>query len=206
MREKTDLDKKPTWYLFLAANVLVLLGCVITYVLLVQPEVTNTPINFVPSIVCNLISLVLCGFFIWLESKNTMPQAVHFQRKWLKWYLAALIVFVGAIVFNFIFLVVFLTQTGFFWPSKVTWPLIIYMVITGVLTLVSIGLQRYARYKIDLDIYRRKHGELPKKEEIEKDEAKVEKEIESKMQDKKKKEIDSTPKASSGLADSIDNQ
>ncbi|MCQ3908127.1 MAG: hypothetical protein MJ200_00770 [Mycoplasmoidaceae bacterium] len=53
-------------------------------------------------------------------------------------------------------------------------------------------MQRYARYKIDLDIYRRTHGELPKKEEMEKDKAK----LEAKEQDKK-------DMPTSGLADSI---
>lgn len=192
LREQTDLDKKPTWYIFLAANVIVLLGCAITYILYCQDNIKNTMINYVPSIVCNIIALVLCGFFIWIEARTTMPKAVHFQRKWLRWYLAAMIAFVCSIIFNFIFLIIF--NLLIFWPDKQTWPLIIYMVITGVLTLVAIGLQRYARYKIDLDIYRRKHGELPKKEEIEKDKKKAEKEKGEK------------PTVTSGLADSISKQ
>ncbi len=73
------------------------------------------------------------------------------------------------------------------------------MVITGVLTLVAIGLQRYARYKIDLDIYKRTHGGQPKKEEIEKDKAKAEK---AKVKQSKKQK----PMASSGLSESIDKQ
>ncbi|MCQ2956707.1 MAG: DUF5453 family protein [Mycoplasmoidaceae bacterium] len=73
------------------------------------------------------------------------------------------------------------------------------MVITGVLTLVAIGLQRYARYKIDLDIYKRNRGEQPKKEEIAKDKAKAEKD--KAKQDKKQK-----PMASSGLSEEIDKQ
>lgn len=188
LRERTDLDKKPIWYLFLAANVVVLLGTVVTYVLF-RKNIPNTMTIFVPTIVCNIVGLVLCGLFIWFEAKSTMPKAVHFQRKWLWWYLAALIIFVVAIIFNFIYLLIF---NSMYWGgNQQTWPLIIYMVITGVLTLVSIGIQRYARYKIDLDIYRRKHGELPKKEEMEKDQAKAEK---------------AKGEASSGLADSIDKQ
>ncbi|MBQ0045366.1 MAG: DUF5453 family protein [Mycoplasma sp.] len=193
LRDKTDLDKKPTWYIFLAANVVVLLGCAITYILFSQTDIKNTLVIYVPCIVCNIIALILCGFFIWIEARTTMPKAVHFQRKWLWWYLAAMIVFVCSIIFNFIFLIVF---NLFYWPGpdKQTWPLIIYIVVTGVLTLIAIGLQRYARYKIDLDIYRRKHGELPKKKEIEKDQKKA-----SKAKDDK-------PTATSGLADSIGKQ
>ena len=189
MRERTDLDKKWTWYLFLAANVIVLIGCAVTFVLIKNATSNSGAIFFVPSLVCNIAALVLAGFFVWLEAKNTMPKAVHFRRKWLWWYLAALIVFVVSIIFNFLFLIIYYNQIRI--PIDADWPLIIYLVITGVLTLVAIGMQRYARYKIDLDIYRRKHGELPKKEEIAKDEAKL-----------KEAEV----KASSGLADSIDKQ
>ncbi|MCQ3907687.1 MAG: hypothetical protein MJ219_02925 [Mycoplasmoidaceae bacterium] len=60
------------------------------------------------------------------------------------------------------------------------------------LTLVAIGLQRYARFKIDLDIYRRTHGELPKAEEIAKEE--------KKQQEKAEK---SSGQATSGLSETI---
>lgn len=193
MRERTDLDKKPTWYLFLGSNVIVFLGAIVTYVLFRQPNPADEIINFVPTLVCNLVALVMCGLFVWLEAKGIMNKVMHFRRKWLYWYLVALIIFVVAIIFTFTYIAIF--RTFFFDPSSSqfdqTWPLIIDMVLTGVLTLVSIGFQRYARYKIDLDIYKRTHGELPKKEEIEKDKAKQEK---------------ADAKASSGLADSIEKE
>ena len=177
MRERTDLDKKPTWYLFLAANVIVFIGAIVTYVLFRQANVADKMINFVPTLVCNLVGLGLCGLFIWLEAKGIMNKAMHFQRKWLYWYLTALIIFVVSIIFSFAYFAIF--RTKFFDPSssvfEKTWPLIIDVVLVGVLTLVSIGFQRYARYKIDLDIYKRNRGELPKKEEMEKDKAKLEK-------------------------------
>ena len=37
--------------------------------------------------------------------------------------------------------------------------LIIYLVIPVLLTLLSVGINRYARFRIDLDVYRRKHGQ-----------------------------------------------
>ncbi len=200
MREHTDLDKKPTWYLFLTANVVVFLGAIITFVLFKQPEVSNDIIKFVPTIVCNLSSMVFCGFFIWLEAKGIMNKAMHFQRKWLYWYLAALIVYLVAIIFSFTYLIIY--RTFYFQPSAWQgqwWPLIIDMVITGLLTLTAIGLQRYARFKIDLDIYRRTHGGQPKKDEIAKDKAKAEKA-------KQKKAKSNKPMASSGLSESIDKQ
>lgn len=195
MRERTDLDKKPTWYLFLFANVAVFIGAIVTLVLFKNGPV-DTVVNFVPTLVCNLVALVACGFFIWLESKGIMNKVAHFRRKWLWWYLVAIIVFIVAIIFTFVFYWVY--RQFYFAPNGPTWKVMIANpVVAGVLTLVSIGLQRYARYKIDLDIYKRNHGELPKKEEMEKDRAK---------QEKAQAKQDTKSKASSGLADSIDKQ
>ncbi|XQP55659.1 MAG: DUF5453 family protein [Mycoplasmoidaceae bacterium] len=192
-RETTDLDKKPTWYLFLAANVIVLLGCAITWILFKQQPVQYN-LTLIPTLVCNIVALILCGIFIYLEAKGIMAKAAHFRKKWLHWYLAAMIVFVVAILFCFIFIFIF---NGYH-PSikddhnRVQMFLVIYFVITGVLTLVSVGLQRYARFKIDLDIYRRLHGEMPKKEE--------------EIKERSKAPSDSSAQPTSGLTDEINNQ
>lgn len=195
LRERTDLDKKPIWYLFLASNILILLGCAITWILCIRENFNHDTI-LIPGVVCNIIALAACGLFIWFEAKSTMPKAVHFQRKWLYWYLSSIIVFVVAIIFSFIYIFIYRKNTTNPASDRRQWSLIIYFVITGILSLVSIGLQRYARFRIDLDIYRRTHGELPKKDEIEKDKAKF-----KKQQDDNRESI-----PSSGLADSIDKQ
>ncbi|MBQ6970510.1 hypothetical protein IJQ19_02865 [bacterium] len=39
--------------------------------------------------------------------------------------------------------------------------LIVYLVVPTLLTLVSVGINRYARFGIDFDVYRRKHGQNP---------------------------------------------
>ncbi|MDE6476662.1 MAG: hypothetical protein K2L48_00435 [Mycoplasmoidaceae bacterium] len=63
---------------------------------------------------------------------------------------------------------------------------IIGFAITALLTLIAIGLYRYAKYKIDLTIYLRKHGKDTKAEEK-----------------KESKSNDSSSQASSGLTDAI---
>lgn len=196
-RERTDLDKKPTWYLFLAANVLVLLGCAITFALYYNDTFNkDTGVQYVPTIVCNLVALVAAGFFIWLEAKGIMNKVMHFRKKWLKFYLAALIVFVSAVIYTFVFNFVF-RHFYFQDPDKYKDVLIADIVVAGVLTLVSIGLQRYARFKIDLDMYRRTHGEVPKAEEDAKEETKKQ---------EVKSEQSSSSQATSGLTDSITKQ
>lgn len=191
-RERTELDKKPTWFIFVAANFLVVLGTAITWILFAR--VNNPGVYFVPTLVCNLLGMVLCGLFIWLELREIAPKMMHFQRKWLWYYVASAIVFIIAIVFNAVFFFGYLrSHVTPIVPIdiKYSWPLVVFFVITAVLSLVSIGLQRYARFKIDLDIYKRKRGQMPKQKE--------EKPSESKPKD-------STPKASGGLMDQIDNK
>lgn len=191
LRDRTDLDKKPTWYIFLAANVVMLLGCALTWILYTRDSVQYT-VTLIPTLICNIVSIILCGIFLWLEAKGIMAKVAHFRKKWLYWYLAAMIVFIVAIIFNFVFTFIY---NGWHPSHKeedlAKILLITYFVITALLTLVSIGLQRYARFKIDLDIYRRTHGENPRQEEIKKQEPKVD---------------STTPQATSGLSETIEKQ
>jgi len=192
LRERNDLDKKWTWYLFLLANVCVLIGCAATWMMVARGQ---AHLLYLPTIICNLIAIVLAGLFMYMEAKDTMPKAVHFQKKWLWWYLAALIVFCVSIIFNAVWYVLMIND-NFARAKSQQWVLIVYFVITGVLTLVAIGFQRYARFRIDLDIYRRKHGQNPKAKDDAKEEAKA------KAKQEKVKKSDS--KATSGLLDEID--
>lgn len=192
LRERNDLDKKWTWYLFLLANVCVLIGCAATWMMVAKGQAN---LLYLPTVICNLIAIVLAAVFMWLESKDTMPKAVHFQKKWLWFYLTALIIFCSSIIFNTVWFVLVLNEGKAFGHAN-QWKLIVYFVITGVLTLVAIGFQRYARFRIDLDIYRRKHGQNPKA----KDDAKAEAKAKAKQEKIKK----SDAKATSGLLDEID--
>lgn len=187
-RERTELDKKPTWFIFMAANFVVVLGCAITWILFARSD--NTGIFWIPTLVCNLVGLVLCGLFMWFELKDISPKIMHFRRKWLWIYVVAAIFFVVAIIFNVMFFVFYLRENIEPSAEMPLWPFIVYFVITAVLTLISIGLQRYARFKIDLDIYRRKRGQMP---EQKKEESKVE---------EKPKDVSGQP--SGGLKEQID--
>ncbi len=192
-RERNELDKKPTWFIFVAANFLVVLGTAITWILWARSD--NQGVYFVPTLVCNLLGIILCGLFIWLELKDIAPKMMHFQRKWLWYYAASAIVFVVAIIFNACFFFGYLkSHVDPIVPLDIAkcWPLLIFLLITLVLTLVSIGLQRYARFKIDLDIYKRKRGQMPQQPKEEKPD--------------EKKPQDSSPKATGSLVEQMDNK
>lgn len=193
-REKTDLDKKGTWYLFLAANLVIILGCAITWALAAKGTLANL---WIATLVCNLAAIILCALFIWLEVKNIAPKSMHFQKKWLKFYLVAIILFIAAILFNSMFYVFVINESAGL--TKYSWQLLVHFFVTVGLTLVSIGFQRYARFRIDLDIYRRKHGEeIKQKAEEEKN-----KPVQETKKSKPSKPADPSAKASGGLLEQM---
>lgn len=197
IREKTDLDKKLNWFIFMGANVVVLLGCAITWILIEQ-GVGN--LLWLPTLICNLVAIGLAGLFGYFEVKDIAPKIMHFQRKWLKFYIIAFSIFVVAILFNVCYYLFFLSKSDLIVLKNQKWQLIVYFAITGVLTLVSIGFQRYARFRIDLDVYRRKHGEeIKNKEDLKKE--KKETKPEQKPEEKKQP---GQQGASGGLIDQMD--
>ncbi len=168
-RERTDLDKKPTWFIFMFANFLIVLGTAITWILFAKQDSVNS--IYLPTLICNLLALALCVVFLYFEMKDIAPKIMHFQRKWLWIYVASGIVFILAIIFNASFFFGYLRnlQPPVSLEINECWPLILFFTLTAVLTLISIGLQRYARFKIDLDIYRRKRGKAIPEDKPKKD-------------------------------------
>jgi len=207
-KEKTprsELGKKPYWYLFLLANLIVIIGCAITFAYMYKSTAQSAPLLYLATLICNILAVIPAGFFVWLELKDLSPKIMHFQRKWLKFYIISASFFVAAIIFNAIFFCICGQRQEFMPGSDKKWVWIIYLVITIVLTLVAIVFQRYARYRIDLDVYRRKHGEeIKQKEDLAK--AKAEEEKAKKPEEIKTHEIkDSTiDKPTGGLVEQMD--
>lgn len=165
-QNKKEISKRPWWYLFLIANFCIILGCAITYFLFkkIDSGVTVVDKLFIPTLACNIASFIALVFFLIFEYKDIIPKQMHFQRKWIYVYVVSVCFFFLAIVFSIIFFI-FIRDN---WVSTTTWNasfkqimLIIYLAITALLTLLSIGINRYARFRIDLDVYRRKHGQNP---------------------------------------------
>lgn len=175
--DKSELGKKPFWYLFLLANVIVVIGCAVTFALIYKQTDTKKELLVLPTAICNVVAVIPAGFFIWLELKDISPKVMHFQKKWLKFYIVSASFFVATILFNALFFIIASKYESAY--STKRWMWIIYLVISLVLSLISIAFQRYARYRIDLDVYRRRHGEEIKDNEPKKpEEAKSEKPVE----------------------------
>lgn len=163
-KNKSELTKKPWWYLFLIANILVVLGCAITYFLFkkIDNGTSNFQQIFLPTLICNILSFLVLGFFIVLEYRDIVPKQMHFQKKWIYIYVFSICIFFVAIVFSAIFYIFMRDNWITNWNNELKQiMLIVYLVVPALLTLVSVGINRYARFGIDFDVYRRKHGQNP---------------------------------------------
>lgn len=161
---KRELIKKPWWYLFLIANILVILGCTITYFLFKKNDTgaPNFQQIFLPALICNILSFLVLSFFVVLEYRDIIPKQMHFQRKWIYIYIISICIFFSAIVFSTIFFIFIRNNWITNWNIDLKQTmLILYLAVSALLTLISIGINRYARFGIDLDVYRRRHGQNP---------------------------------------------
>ena len=158
---KKEIDKKPWWYLFFLANIFILIGCALTYYFFKQIDNGQRFWQnlYLPTLICNALSFVTLIIFIYFDYKDITLKIMHFQKKWIYFYIISICIFVTSIIFSTIFFIFLFDK----WPSldnnlKQS-LLIIYLGITILLSLLSIGVNRYARFKIDLDVYRRRHGQ-----------------------------------------------
>ena len=192
-KDVSILNKKPIWYIFLLANVIILVSCFITWGMIFK-GLSNS--LHLPILICNLLATALVALFLLIEYRNTIPKIVHFQKKWLWWYLSAITIFVLSIIFNFTFYYFAIQNSNFkqLKTHRTNWKFLLHIIVISILTLVSIALQRYARFRIDLDIYRRIHGQTPSQD-------KKQQKIKNKT---KSVDKDDTKNISSGLLQGMD--
>jgi hypothetical protein len=123
----------------------------------------------IPIIVCNIVAIVLIGLFYYFDSKEIYLVRQHVPRKNFNLYFSAGFVF----IFNLIFVFVMMAFADEIRKSfdeniaiNVTFGII--FGVSALISLITIGIYRYVRYKIDLALYLRRRGEKPtEKEETE---------------------------------------
>jgi hypothetical protein len=106
--------------------------------------------------------------FYYFDSKEIYLIRQHIPRKHFNLYFAAGFVF----VFNLIFVFTFMSlidpiSKAFMQEIRINAAFGIVFGISALISLIAIGMYRYAKYKIDLALYLRRHGqsETEKKEE-----------------------------------------
>lgn len=170
-----------TWYLLIGACFLLLLGIAISWILITRSAISSQ-IYYLPSLICSLLSICLLISFVYIDTKDFNLLKYHVPKKIFRIYFWSIAVFAFSIFFAIVYLFFYRISDSI---STDTF-FIIGFVITALLTLIAIGLYRYAKYKIDLTIYLRKHGKDTKAEEK-----------------KESKSSDSSSQASSGITDAI---
>jgi hypothetical protein len=109
------------------------------------------------------------GLFYYFDSKEIYLVKQHVPRKNFNLYFSAGFIF----IFNLVFVFVMMAFTdkisaSFSSDVKINVTFGIIFGVSALISLITIGIYRYAKYKIDLALYLRRRGEKPtEKEEIE---------------------------------------
>jgi hypothetical protein len=120
-----------------------------------------------------VIAALLLVVFYYLDSKELILIRQHVPYKYFTIYFVAGFVFIASLIFCFIFgnqNIIYRVAASIASnksPTITAWNAAygILFGVTAFLSLISIAFYRYARYCIDLTLYRRRHGELAKTEE-----------------------------------------
>ena len=152
--------RKWTWYLFLFANVILIIGIGISF------AITNTSSVltywFVPIIVCGIVSIVAASMCYYLETKELVLLKTHVPRECFFFFLLSGAIYTMALLFAF----AMTGATQSITPHQpFTLSLALNFGITAFLSLISIGLYRYGKYRIEMAMYKRRRGEVLKKQE-----------------------------------------
>lgn len=182
---ENSLKTSWTWYLFVAANFLLMLGIAISWIIISKWQVALET-AFLPTIICGILSVAsLCAFFYY-DSKDFYVFKMHVNKKWVKVYFASGIIFIIALIFSAAMFSLYQIITGAGLRANAFF--LITFCVTSFLSLLSIGTCRFGRFKIAFDIYKRRRGEI---EAIEK-QAIDQKEAKEKLSDEEFKQIKAT--------------
>lgn len=122
---------------------------------MINKEITSESNYYIPSLICSLIAMALLVLFFYYDTKDFNLIKFHVPKKFFKFYYGSLIVFIVGILFAIFYLFCYPISTPI---MSNTIFFVVGLIILCVITLVGIALYRYAKYKIDLAIYLRKHG------------------------------------------------
>jgi hypothetical protein len=134
------------------------------------------------------------GLFYFFDSKEIYLIRQHIPRKNFNLYFSAGFIFILNLIFVFT-IVAFADQISapFRQDIRINVTFGIIFGISALISLVSIGIYRYAKYKIDLALYLRRHGKTT--DELKSDLGKTTDELKSDL-----------GKATSSLADNADSK
>lgn len=189
--------------LFITANVILILGIVISMIIKIKSvdvDANQSVIFWIPFTVCFFISLALMAFIFYYETKEYIPIRPFINKKWFKLYALVFVAFAISCIIDFVLMLVALTIIKNFSVSRTI--LIVNVTLAMLWSLIIIGFYRYVTFKIAMANYIRRKG-LSEKEAI------FRKEKRQEMMKNRKQEIKKAERktktgprqASSGLLD-----
>ncbi|MDR3257417.1 MAG: DUF5453 family protein [Mycoplasmataceae bacterium] len=149
-----------TWYLFLIANILVVVGISISWG--INGRGVDITYAWIPVVICNCIAIILIALFYFFDSKEIYLVKQHVPQKYFKLYFVAGFVFIANLIFIFTFIACLkFISSPTIWGQNwlINGPYAILFGVSALISLISVGLYRYARFKIDLTLLRRRRGE-----------------------------------------------
>jgi hypothetical protein len=127
-----------------------------------------TPTNaMIPITICNCIGMILVCLFYYFEGKEMLLIRQHIKKKHITMFFVAGFIYIFNIIFIFVYIALIDKIQHAFDPSyQINATFGILFGISSFITLITIGFYRYAKFKIDITMFRRKHGKDDKNNDI----------------------------------------
>lgn len=148
--------------LLLVGNVLYTIGLVLTSVLIIksnkslQSESVNLTLLFLPSIICTFFSIILFCLYFYSKRNYFILVKMHINSKWIFFhYVSGLLLSLGILITAILM-----------WISNImsiyaqnTWYFYFIIALNILFLVTSYGIDAYSKFRISIDIARRKMGE-----------------------------------------------
>lgn len=148
--------------LLLVGNVLYTIGLVLTSVLIIksnksfQSESANLTLLFLPSIICTFFSIILFCLYFYNKRNYFLLVKMHINSKWIFFhYIGGLLLSLGILVTAILMWISNIISID----AQNTWYFYFVIALNILFLIISYGIDAYSKFRISVDIARRKMGE-----------------------------------------------
>lgn len=149
-------------YSLLVGNVLYTIGLVLTSVLIIksnkslQSESANLTLLFLPSIICTFFSIILFCLYFYNKRNYFLLVKMHINSKWIFFhYIGGLLLSLGILITAILMWISNLISID----AQNKWYFYFVIALNILFLIISYGIDAYSKFRISIDIARRKMGE-----------------------------------------------
>jgi hypothetical protein len=113
--------------------------------------------------VCDLVSILIASVFYYFESRELFYLKAHVPKKCFYYYLSSGVFFLLAVLSTILITPATSKLENIY--GNIALPMGLMFGLTAFFSLIAIGLYRYGKFRIELAIYKRRHGEMLIKQE-----------------------------------------